>query len=415
MDSAPVIDAMRTAARALDSDDSRDRVRAIQRAQDALDAAKAVALADVHVSKDYELDGASTLTTWVRNELRMTAADAQTLVRAASTFAALPRVAEAALAGSIRADHVKAFTYGLKHIGPDVMGQVEGAFVSLAQHHDPAELFGKVRELRAAMFPDDLDRAYVKGMDKEDIQITPLMDGFHVTGFLNAVTGAKVRTVVDAVSAPTDANDTRTGAERRVQGLDDLMDSVLKNGLPSDKGVMPQLSVRVDADTLAAAAERAEAVTSQPHLLPDSTPSVRPATLSGFGAIGPALLMYFHCVSDFTSYLMTSGGGQAQILNAGRTRRLPTLKQRRSVLMRQDGVCATPGCHHTHLEIHHVVFWSRGGPTDLDLLVGLCVRCHHLLHRGLLSVTGNAADGFEFTQRNGLPLRRRRVPYARAA
>jgi hypothetical protein len=74
------------------------------------------------------------------------------------------------------------------------------------------------------------------------------------------------------------------------------------------------------------------------------------------------------------------------------------------VIARQGGVCAAPGCRHTHLEIHHVIWWSRGGPTDLDLLIGLCVRCHHLLHRGLLHVTGNADAGFDFTNRDNRPL-----------
>ncbi|WP_332642404.1 HNH endonuclease, partial [Aeromicrobium sp.] len=83
---------------------------------------------------------------------------------------------------------------------------------------------------------------------------------------------------------------------------------------------------------------------------------------------------------------------------------------------RQRGVCATPGCNHTHLEIHHVIWWSMGGPTDVNLLIGLCVRCHHLLHRGLLNITGNAVDGFNFTNRHSRPLRkRRRIHYRQAA
>ncbi|WP_456696092.1 HNH endonuclease signature motif containing protein [Aeromicrobium sp. P5_D10] len=57
---------------------------------------------------------------------------------------------------------------------------------------------------------------------------------------------------------------------------------------------------------------------------------------------------------------------------------------------------------------HHTVFWSRGGSTDLDLLIGLCTRCHHLLHRGFLNITGNAVDGFVFTNNQGKLLRRRR-------
>ena len=117
MDSAPTIEALRVAARALDCGSDREAVKAIQTAQDALDAAKADRLASLQTSRDFELDGASTLSTWVRNELRLSAKDASTLVSAAATLAHLPAVAEAAAAGQIRAAHVATFTYGLKHIG----------------------------------------------------------------------------------------------------------------------------------------------------------------------------------------------------------------------------------------------------------------------------------------------------------
>jgi hypothetical protein len=418
MDPEPTIEAMRTAARALVDGDPRDRVRAIQIAQDALDAAKAEALAEMEARKDYEIDGASTLNTWVRHELRMSATDAHTLVRASATFAAMPLVAGAAAAGRIRADHVKAFTYGLKHIGHDIMTRYEEALVLIAENKDPLELLVAMRKLRAAVFPDDLDKAYLNGQDKEDIQISALLEGWHVTGFLNAVTGAKFKAVLDSISAPHDKDDTRTGARRRVQGLDDLLSSILANGLPSDKGVKPHLSVFADAETMEAAAQHVQHETEHPDEAPDPMPSTEPAKLAGFGNIGPHLLMYFACISDFTVFLTKQHGGarQAEILNAGRGKYQPNLLQRRAVLARQQGVCAAPGCNHTHLEIHHVIWWSLGGRTDLDQLIGLCVRCHHLVHKNSLVIVGNAVDGFTFTTRTGRPLhRRRRTGFHRAA
>jgi hypothetical protein len=231
-----------------------------------------------------------------------------------------------------------------------------------------------------------------------------------VTGYLNAVTGLKFKKVLDSVSAPRDKDDDRPGSQRRVEGFDELSSGILDNGMPSDKGVRPHVSIIVDADTLAASAERVKNTTENPNLIPEPMPATTPASMPGYGAIGPNLLMYFACVSDFTAFLMKQGDGhrQDQILNVGRTQRLATQKQRQAVIVRQNGVCATPGCNHTHLEIHHVIFWDNGGTTDLDILIGLCTRCHHLLHRGRLHITGNATDGFEFTNRHGAPLRKRR-------
>ena len=410
MDSGAVVDAMRTAAQTLSTGDVRDKLHAVQAAQDALDAVKATLLAELDASKDFELDGASTLNTWVRNQLRMKPGQATTLVRNVAAMRDLPLVAEAALAGQISSAHVQVFAYGLKHVGLEPMRQFEDVFVQVARDCEPGELFEAVKHLKDTVHPEDLDDAWERGMDREDFQINAVPDGWHVSGFLNTVTGAKLKAVIDSVSAPRDKDDDRTGSERRVQGLDDLCDSILANGLPSDKGVRPHLSVFVDADTLEAAAQHVKHTTEKPHLISKPSPATEPAKLAGHGTIGPNLLTYFLCVSDFTAFLMKQGGGhrQAQILNAGTQRYQPNLLQRRAVLARQKGVCATPGCNHTHLQIHHTIWWSHGGPTDLDLLIGLCVRCHHLLHRGRLHITGNAVDGFEFSNRDGRTLRKRR-------
>jgi hypothetical protein len=418
MNPEPTIDAMRTAARTLTVGDVRSKLHAVQAAQDALDAAKSALLTDLEASKDFELDGAATLNAWVRNQLRMNSREASILVRNCRALRDLPLVAEVALAGRINAAHVQAFAYGLKHVGLEPMLRFEREFVDVALEHDPGELFEAIKHLKDVLHPEDLDEAYLNGMDKQDFQVDALPDGWHVTGFLNTVTGAKLKKVLDSVSAPRDAEDTRTGSERRVQGLDDLLSSILGNGLPNDKGVKPHMSVFADADTVAAAAEHVRRTTQDPHLTPDPMPSTEPATLAGHGHIGPNLLMYFMCISEVTAFLMKTDGGtrQAQVLNAGTAKYQPNLKQRRSVIARQGGVCATPGCHHTHLEIHHVIWWSLGGRTDVDQLVGLCVRCHHLLHRGRLHIEGNAVDGFAFTTRDGRPLRRRRrTGYRRAA
>ncbi|AXT85791.1 hypothetical protein C6I20_11720 [Aeromicrobium sp. A1-2] len=268
MNPEPTIDAMRTAAQALRTGDARDRARAIQVAQDALDAAKAVALAEIDASKDYEIDGASTLNAWVRNQLRLNSGQATSLVKNVVALRDLPLMAGAAMSGQISAAHVRVFVYGLAHVGLEPMRQFEDVFVDVASHHEPAELFETVKHLKDTIHPEDLDDAWERGMDKEDIAVDALPDGWHVTGFLNTVTGAKLKKVLDSVSAPHDAEDTRTGAQRRVQGLDDLLTDILGDGLPADKGVKPHLSVFVDADTLEAAASHVKATTENPHLIP---------------------------------------------------------------------------------------------------------------------------------------------------
>ena len=392
MDSSRTIEALRVAARALDCGSDRDAVKAFQAAQDALDAAKATRLAALQTSRDFELDGASTLSTWVRNELRLSAKEASTLVSAAATLTHLPAVAEAAAAGEIRAAHVATFTYGLKHIGHKVVTESEPWLLDVAKTREPNELFKVIRALRDAIYPDELDKDWAKGMDKQDIQINAVPAGFHLTGFLSTTLGAKFQSVLGSISAPRDKDDDRTGAERRIDGFDQLFTRILEAGLPSDKGVRPHLSVIVDADTLEDAAGQ------EPGTTPNSG---TPAQLAGFGSIGPQLLGYIACNSDLTAILLR---GNTDVLDVGRSYRLATLKHRRAVIARQGGQCATPGCHNTHLEMHHPTWWSRGGKTSLDNLIGICSRCHHLVHRNLLTITALGQGGFEFTNKDNRPL-----------
>ena len=149
-------------------------------------------------------------------------------------------------------------------------------FLAVALESSPGDLFEAVKHLKDVVHPEDLDDAWEKGMDKEDFCVNAVPDGWHVNGFLGTTTGAKLKKVIDSVSAPHDAEDTRTGPQRRVQGLDDLLSRILGEGLPSDKGVRPHMSVFVDAETLHAAAEHVKDATQNPGFVPDPMPLSNP-------------------------------------------------------------------------------------------------------------------------------------------
>ncbi|MGJ9412337.1 DUF222 domain-containing protein [Aeromicrobium sp. CF4.19] len=377
--------------------DDREALLAIQTAENALAAMKAERLAAVEETRSYELDGASSLTAWARARLRLAPGENKQLVAAARTGHDLPGVGEALRAGRIGTAHTALFSYGLKHLGHDVMSEASPWLLDVAQASEPKDLRQVIRSLRAAVYPDSLDEAWIRGMDKQDIQLNAVPDGFHLTGFLNAVTGAKFHAILSSLGAPRDADDLRTGAQRRIDGLDELLTTALEHGLPSDKGVRPQLMVLAPLD----AAQEAQRAATEQDIPTRIGP---PAELVGFGAIGPKLLGYLACGSDVTGVLTRDDAPVADVLNVGRTQRLATLKQRRVVITRQNGVCAAPGCSNTHLDIHHAVWWSRGGRTDIDQLVGLCPRCHTLVHRELLIVRALGRGRFDFGRSDGRPL-----------
>jgi hypothetical protein len=121
------------------------------------------------------------------------------------------------------------------------------------------------------------------------------------------------------------------------------------------------------------------------------------------GAVLPDAIRRFVTCDGLLSPVLTEG---AIPLSVGRSRRTIPQRTRRHVIHRDQG-CRVPGCNVTrHLDIHHIVHWEHGGPTDTWNLIALCNRHHRMHHRGELGITGNAddPDGITFTNRHGRPV-----------
>jgi hypothetical protein len=79
--------------------------------------------------------------------------------------------------------------------------------------------------------------------------------------------------------------------------------------------------------------------------------------------------------------LVLNGAGMP--LDIGRAQRLASAAQRRALEATHD-TCAFDGCavaFHA-CQIHHIDYWERGGPTDMDNMVPLCSKHHHAAHEG---------------------------------
>lgn len=96
--------------------------------------------------------------------------------------------------------------------------------------------------------------------------------------------------------------------------------------------------------------------------------------------LAPETLRRYACDAELIPVVL---GSQAQPLDVGRAARSPTPAQR-TALRALYPVCAVPGCSvgFDWCHLHHVVHWTRGGPTNLDNLVPLCAHHHHRVHEG---------------------------------
>ncbi len=92
------------------------------------------------------------------------------------------------------------------------------------------------------------------------------------------------------------------------------------------------------------------------------------------GHPGDATLAELATRARLQRVLHTSDGA---VLALGRTVRLATSTQKHALIARDVG-CAIPGCGvpGEHCEVHHVIPWAAGGPTDLENMTLLCSRHH---------------------------------------
>ena len=108
--------------------------------------------------------------------------------------------------------------------------------------------------------------------------------------------------------------------------------------------------------------------------------------------LGPLLSdaerQYLLCDATFEAWFERNG----EPIGAGRTTRGISRRLRRA-LEHRDSTCVVPGCSTTRgLHAHHIRHWEHGGKTELPNLVLVCPYHHRLHHRGIITITGDAAN-----------------------
>ncbi|MEU4563020.1 DUF222 domain-containing protein, partial [Actinoplanes sp. NPDC023936] len=187
-----------------------------------------------------------------------------------------------------------------------------------------------------------------------------------VRGLLDSESAAVITAALDPLCRPAatrtelaETGETRTPGQRRADALVDVCRLALTGGsLPEQSGARPQLAVTASYDVL-----RGEL---GPGLLEDGEP-VSAETVRRLACDSRILPLIF--------------GGESQVLDAGRTRRLVSGVQRRALMVRDRG-CTFPGCDRPGrwCEAHHMNPWSDGGKTDLRELALLCGYHHQVIH-----------------------------------
>jgi 5-methylcytosine-specific restriction endonuclease McrA len=138
-----------------------------------------------------------------------------------------------------------------------------------------------------------------------------------------------------------------------------------------------------------------------------AAPQGQGVTESG-GVISPEVARRLCC--DGWIQTITEADDGTRTVGIGRRSRVVPRWLRR-IVRHRDRACRCCGgpIHH----IHHIRHWTLGGTTDQDNLAGLCWGCHHRVHEGGWTITGNPNGALTFTNPFGETVTSLRQPLAR--
>jgi hypothetical protein len=292
----------------------------------------------------------------------------------------------------------------------------EPVLLDAARRLDPPRLRRAITHLRFAADPESADTLSERQQQQRGLWVSSTWEGMvAVNGLLDPEAGQTLLAALDPLARPANADDDRSGGQRRADALTELARRTLESGrLPQSGGVRPQLLVTVDLASLLGhpgglggdtdgvgpldpetcrrlacdgAVTRVLVSRHPTHQHPDHgagpdhgpagpEPQHHPAA-DGDGSLAAGLR------AAATRLPVTLGGAPTQPLEVGRTSRVVSAAQRAALVVR-DGGCAVAGCQRppAWCEAHHLVHWLHGGPTDLANLALVCRAHHRAVHEG---------------------------------
>ena len=327
---------------------------------DPLEAAFATGVRRFDKSGEYAADGALNVTAWLKWKCKLSGGAAAERVEIGKQLERLPKTEEAFARGHVGYQHVAVMARTAENLGAAAVRSEEGNLLKAAQTMEPGQFTTVVKNFEhrvdSAAALAETNRAY----QRRYLHIgEPVAGVVRIDGLLDAEGGATVRAALAGLMKPT-KDDNRSHGQRCVDALVEFC----RRGPGSRRdssGPRPQLIIRASLDTLAGIA---------------GAPA---GELEGGGTVPAEIVQRYAC--DSAIVRMTGRAELEHELNHA-TRTLPA-STRRSLEAR-DRRCVWPGCGRPSdwCDGHHLVWWTKGGPTALPNLALLCRPHHRLVHEG---------------------------------
>lgn len=276
----------------------------------------------------------------------------------------------------------------------------EQVMLGLAERFDLRDLGSAARRFAHVVDPDADERGYRRAQDREHLDLSRTLGGYHVAGFLTEEHGQELSTALSALIDVPPADDGLRPTQRRALALAGLARRALDSGdLGRGSAVRPHLTVLVpwqDFEALGTRAGTAHPGTAHPGALArdrTSAESLRtdlcspgPTWLDGTGPVPREVLERIAADCSVTRVVF---GPDSEVLDVGRAQRTFTAARRKAVIAR-DRTCVWRGCDAPPQisEVHHAqVHWADGGPTSTDNAALLCWFHHRHVDQSRIAMT----------------------------
>lgn len=371
-----------------------------------LDGAAAVIAGRFAHSSEWAADGARDAIAWLRGQSSEGFGASRDLVTNAAGMASFPEMGAAMRAGDVSKRHMRVLIEVTRQF-PRLMGHLQEAeplVVDLAREAEPTRFRRALVAMCHRLDPEGV-RQDSRDRDHEFyFRASTLMDGHvRVDGMLPAEVGSLLLAMLEsarrevsaeradkAESGPEpepeldifgnpvreDPMDPRGRGQRNVEAFQRILVTAggADGGLASVAGQRPQVNVTVSVETLSA----------EPGAAVDC------GWLERFGVpsqpIAADTARRLACDASLRPLILDAKGDLVAFGTSARVAP-PAL---RALVLRRDRHCRFAGCRSRIDEVHHIVFWSRGGPTRSDNMLGLCWYHHHLVHEGGWELVGDA-------------------------
>src|SRR5699024_530412 len=122
--------------------------------------------------------------------------------------------------------------------------------VAQAKAMDAATFAQLVKQWAIAADPEAADRAWRDAGTKEQLTLSPTLDGYHLAGWLDKVSGQAVDVALRSHMGRKAKDDERTPAQRRAAALTSLARQSLDAGLQgAGSRIRPHLTVTTSLET----------------------------------------------------------------------------------------------------------------------------------------------------------------------